>query len=413
MEAFIPNPENITATGHIDRFPYRAFDSSGYSISESGNVPANICVLQGVPMAQTTFSCTIDSTPAVVKPYQETLSQGEVGLDRQRGLLKFHADDVAKPFTLNYTAAYVPLTPQRLGKLEAHLKAVEEGLENVVVTGTANTIAWFDLSGNLVSSAFTVSSGSVDGITALPSLNSIAGHPFVISGPTQANQDLRTTASPTFGNILFTPSSIGDAVGPQNQTITFGPQLKLETSNTTPIVISGSDGVRLQNNGTTRVNVTSTGTIVTGTFSCTGKITGSTGIQVPRGQTLDLWSETPNNMTISVHPTSSNMQFISGGVLAFNIGTGGIYTRGRTTIVNFDSADLDFSVRGLNETNGIYFDATTSITGFGKAPTPGFRIDVEGTARMDQLNITSLPTSDPGVPGQLWRDGTTVKVSLG
>jgi hypothetical protein len=29
-----------------------------------------------------------------------------------------------------------------------------------------------------------------------------------------------------------------------------------------------------------------------------------------------------------------------------------------------------------------------------------------------QIDFTALPTSDPGVPGRLWRDGTTVKVSV-
>ena len=29
------------------------------------------------------------------------------------------------------------------------------------------------------------------------------------------------------------------------------------------------------------------------------------------------------------------------------------------------------------------------------------------------VKLTNLPTSDPGVAGQLWRDGTDLKVSVG
>jgi len=29
-----------------------------------------------------------------------------------------------------------------------------------------------------------------------------------------------------------------------------------------------------------------------------------------------------------------------------------------------------------------------------------------------QIDFTNLPTSDPGVAGRLWRDGTTVKISV-
>ena len=29
-----------------------------------------------------------------------------------------------------------------------------------------------------------------------------------------------------------------------------------------------------------------------------------------------------------------------------------------------------------------------------------------------QVDFTALPTSDPGVAGRLWRDGTTVKISV-
>ena len=47
-------------------------------------------------------------------------------------------------------------------------------------------------------------------------------------------------------------------------------------------------------------------------------------------------------------------------------------------------------------------------------------VNVTGTVKADKLEIsgsevdfTNLPTSDPAVSGRLWRDGTTVKISLG
>ena len=34
------------------------------------------------------------------------------------------------------------------------------------------------------------------------------------------------------------------------------------------------------------------------------------------------------------------------------------------------------------------------------------------SASGNQIDFTNLPTSDPGVAGRLWRDGTTVKISV-
>ena len=31
----------------------------------------------------------------------------------------------------------------------------------------------------------------------------------------------------------------------------------------------------------------------------------------------------------------------------------------------------------------------------------------------DTINMSNLPTSDPGVAGELWRDGTDLKISIG
>ena len=45
------------------------------------------------------------------------------------------------------------------------------------------------------------------------------------------------------------------------------------------------------------------------------------------------------------------------------------------------------------------FDSTGSVL-----------INVEGAP---QLNIKGIPTSDPGVVGQVWRDGTDLKISIG
>jgi hypothetical protein len=37
----------------------------------------------------------------------------------------------------------------------------------------------------------------------------------------------------------------------------------------------------------------------------------------------------------------------------------------------------------------------------------------EKTFANQVVKLTNLPTSDPGVAGQLWRDGTDLKVSVG
>jgi len=90
-----------------------------------------------------------------------------------------------------------------------------------------------------------------------------------------------------------------------------------------------------------------------------------------------------NNSTITPITTNANLTLSANG--SGNIVVGALKVNG-TTISSDDSTKI--SIAEAVDVNG-----NLKVTGA-------------------QIDFTALPTSDPGVAGRLWRDGTAVKVSV-
>ena len=70
---------------------------------------------------------------------------------------------------------------------------------------------------------------------------------------------------------------------------------------------------------------------------------------------------------------------------------------GDSVVINEDSNDVDFRVESNGEANALKVDAGTDT------------VSIETII----FKLPNLPTSDPGVAGQVWRSGNDLKISTG
>jgi hypothetical protein len=113
---------------------------------------------------------------------------------------------------------------------------------------------------------------------------------------------------------------------------------------------------------------------------------------------MDFLAATPSSYYIRKNPSTNNMEFFEGGFVRLNIGTGGIFTRGRAVTINVDSADLDTIIRGDTDANLFFADASTDRVGVGTA-TPGYKLDVAGTLGATGFVLGSGGGAEPATAG--------------
>ena len=149
--------------------------------------------------------------------------------------------------------------------------------------------------------------------------------------------------------------------------------------------------LKLQPNGTGSIEIdqlkidtsTITSTVTNGDVTITGNATG--GVSVENLTFNDNTITSPSNSDISIQP---------GGIGSLVLGNITIEMNAvGTTIVSNDSTEIVFgeavSVNGVVSANG-----GLAVTGA-------------------VVKMTNLPTSDPGVAGQLWRSTNDLKISTG
>ena len=90
-------------------------------------------------------------------------------------------------------------------------------------------------------------------------------------------------------------------------------------------------------------------------------------------------------------------------------GTGSLYLQSDNNVIISKDTSTEIMVKGIADgAVELYHDNTK------KFETTAGGVSVTGNLAADgsQIDFTNLPTSDPGVAGRLYRDGTTVKISV-
>ena len=91
-------------------------------------------------------------------------------------------------------------------------------------------------------------------------------------------------------------------------------------------------------------------------------------------------------------------------------GTGSLYLQSDNNVILSKDSDTEIMVKGIADgAVELYHDNVK------KFETTSGGVSVTGNLAADgsQIDFTSLPTSDPGVAGRLWRSGNDVKISTG
>ena len=91
-------------------------------------------------------------------------------------------------------------------------------------------------------------------------------------------------------------------------------------------------------------------------------------------------------------------------------GTGSLYLQSDDNVILSKDSDTEIMVKGIADgAVELYHDNVK------KFETTSGGVSVTGNLAADgsQIDFTSLPTSDPGVAGRLWRSGNDVKISTG
>jgi len=137
--------------------------------------------------------------------------------------------------------------------------------------------------------------------------------------------------------------------------------------------------------------------IVSGSDAILNQVTASSGILLPDDVKINFGDEND----LQIHHDGSNSYIYDGGVGDLNI---------VATDLNLKAASDELYLTATS--NGaveLYHDNSK------KFETTSGGVSVTGNLAADgsQIDFTSLPTSDPGVAGRLFRSGNDVKISTG
>ena len=157
------------------------------------------------------------------------------------------------------------------------------------------------------------------------------------------------------------------------------------------------DNIAINGNG---IIATNSGGGININPNATGQVTiGGTVVQVP-GLLSTTNLNLTNNLFLGADATITT-DISNADINVQANGVGSVYVeelrfRQNNITTHITNADLELNTDG---TGTIELQTNTNVTGHFKATGA-------------QIDFTALPTSDPGVAGRLWRDGTTVKISV-
>jgi hypothetical protein len=127
---------------------------------------------------------------------------------------------------------------------------------------------------------------------------------------------------------------------------------------------------------------------------------------VPAGTTAATglrWSGMATNTGLFA-VTSTNLGWCANGAERIRFGSGGALAAAGGVAVGNTPAVPHVAFVGISAGVGRITTSNFST----RAALQVANLSADG----NQIDFTALPTSDPGVPGRLWRDGNTVKVSV-
>ena len=166
------------------------------------------------------------------------------------------------------------------------------------------------------------------------------------------------------------------------------------------VVIDGRldiDNIAISGNG---IIATNSGGGININPNATGQVTiGGTTVQVPGLLSTTNLNVTDNillgeNALITTEVSNADINLEANGVGSVYIDE--IRFKNNNITTHITNANLELNTDG---TGTIELQTNPNVTGHFKATGA-------------QIDFTALPTSDPGVAGRLWRDGTTVKISV-
>lgn len=151
--------ESVTVNGQF----IRNHSTVAYSqVTETGTVPASLVMESSERVApDSVVTATINATSAEVLPWGNAVNAGEVAIDRERGLWRFHASDAGKAISVTYDPAGTVVTAAKMEAIgqgeqgEPGVGVPAGGTPGQVlskVDGTDYNTEWVDQTGDAVDS---------------------------------------------------------------------------------------------------------------------------------------------------------------------------------------------------------------------------------------------------------------------
>jgi len=246
--------------------------------------------------------------------------------------------------------------------------------------------------------------------------------PFVNEGDITVTEEGKITVENTSGPQLILKDisgsiNIGDGAG--------GPQVSLigggSSTQAGNAVAIGSGAMSKQNSGTTGIAIGYQA--LSSSLSVRGDVAIGYHALVNAGST----GATGGHVAIGLNAMSSSLGQYSGVVAvgtaagAWNSGSQNIYVGNAAggTTAQFAEVKTNNSIFiGYNSRpsgsgdNQIVIDGKGTALGKGENTVVLGNTDIDNTYLFGTLNLESVPTSDPGVAGAVWRDGTDLKISI-
>ena len=319
----------------------------------------------------------------------------------------------------------IPTESQYVDLIDSNLNLSENNVGNIQLTGNitassniSSSATIIGNSGSFGSVAGTLSTAAQPNVTSLGTLTSVTKGDITATGNSvlgNAITDTHTfTGNITASNNISASSFItdghitasGNISGSVTSTGSFG-TINTTHVNTTHVNSTNVIGT-LQTAAQT--NITSVGTLdsltVTGNITANGNIVGDDETDITNIETIECDNIVHDGDTdTKIEFTTDQIDFTCGGEQMLRL------DEGAQDKIEFNSGlnDIDFQVNSNGKSNIIKVLGENGFVGIDKN-IPEFRLDVQAS---NGIRFSSLTTSDPGVAGQLYNDGGTLKISAG
>ena len=320
----------------------------------------------------------------------------------------------------------IPTESQYVDFIDSKLNLSENNTGNIQLTGNitassniSSSATIIGNSGSFESVAGTLSTAAQPNITSLGTLTSVTTGDVTATGNSVLGNAVTDTHTLTgnitssgnissSGNIITNNLNIDNSItatgnisGSVTSTGSFG------TINTTHVNSTNIIGT-LQTAAQT--NITSVGTLdsltVTGDITANGNIVGDDGTDITNIETIECDNIVHDGDTdTKIEFTTDQIDFTCGGEQMLRLDE----SAQDKVEINSGLNDIDFQVNSNGKSSIIKVLGENGYVGIDKS-VPEFRLDVQAN---NGIRFSSLTTSDPGVAGQLYNDGGTLKISAG